>query len=533
MRYNPGMGTMIDLSKPPLKPNTEDTSRVDTEIIHPQNYDNFYSLMDRLNQRDASGECPPRILLVWPVRGRVLETPADFGRVRGWAVRNGYQIAVVIRKDDVHLKMAREQGIPAFSSLQKAQDSDWEMPAEFPEISEQAERDRRLVLLKEDAEQTRSTEPSFGTRLLFFLLALASLAAAACVIFPRARVEITPYLTRKSVDMTIWTDDRLDTVTVGGGIPTIEKKLEFTLQSVIPSTGEVRIQTGIAIGTIIVKNICERSYPSSAGVEVGTTEDVENGIRFITLDDVNLGPGEEKTVRIEAVNGGARANLPPGSIRYASYPKNLCWEVRQELPTYGGTEGIYAAPSETDRIRARQDIEDRIPGAVAEALLADPEGSDLLPLGDPVITAVKQEQSMPDTGFASPTYTLRETLEVTVRTVRRSDMEAIIRGQSARLNAQVAGLTGYEILSGPTTENGLSRWVIRADYLVYEPDTNEEALRIMLRGKTLAQAQTILDTLKHVKSARITLLPASLPRLPLAAQNIRVIIDPAVEAEEP
>ena len=161
---------MIDLSKPPLKPNTEDTSRVDTEIIHLQNYDNFYSLMDRLNQRDASGECPPRILLVWPVRGRVLETPADFGRVRGWAVRNGYQIAVVIRKDDVHLKMAREQGIPAFSSLQKAQDSDWEMPAEFPEISEQAERDRRLVLLKEDAEQTRSTEPSFGTRLLFFLL---------------------------------------------------------------------------------------------------------------------------------------------------------------------------------------------------------------------------------------------------------------------------------------------------------------------------------------------------------------------------
>ena len=55
----------------------------------------------------------------------------------------------------------------------------------------------------------------------------------------------------------------------------------------------------------------------------------------------------------------------------------------------------------------------------------------------------------------------------------------------------------------------------------------------MLRGKTLAQAQTILDTLKHVKSARITLLPASLPRMPLAAQNIRVIINTAVEAEEP
>ncbi len=527
------MGTIIDLSKPPLRSNAEDSSRVDTEIIRLQNYDNFYSLMDRLNQRDASGECPPRILLVWPVRGKVLDSPADFGRVRGWAVRNGYQIAMVIRKDDVHLKMAREQGIPGFSSLEKAQASEWEMTTEYPEIKEQAERDRRLVLLKEDAGQAQTSESSFGTRLFFFLLAIAALAAAACVIFPRAKVEITPYLTRKSVDMSIWTDDRLDTVTVGGGIPTIEKKLEFTLQSVIPSTGEVRIQTGIAIGEIVVKNTCDRSYPSSAGVEVGTEEEVENGIRFITLDDVNLSPGEERTVRIEAVNGGERANLPAGSIRYAAYPKNLCWDVRQEKATHGGTEGIYAAPSETDRIRAKQDIEDQIPGAVAEALLADPEGADLLPLGDPVITAVKQEQSMPDTGFASSTYTLRETLEVTVRTVRRSDMEAIIRGQSARLNTQVAGLTGYEIISGPTMENGLSRWAVRAEYLVYEPDTNEEALQIMLRGKTLAQAQTILDTLKHVKSASITLLPASLTRMPLAAQNIHVIINTAVEAEEP
>ena len=90
MRYNPGMGTMIDLSKPPLRSNAEEgASRFDTEIIRLQNYDNFYSLMDRLNQRDAGGECPPRIMLVWPAHGRVLDTPAEFGRLRGWAVRPG------------------------------------------------------------------------------------------------------------------------------------------------------------------------------------------------------------------------------------------------------------------------------------------------------------------------------------------------------------------------------------------------------------------------------------------------------------
>ena len=154
-------------------------------------------------------------------------------------------------------------------------------------------------------------------------------------------------------------------------------------------------------------------------------------------------------------------------------------------------------------------------------------------LGEAEITAIKQEQSTPELGFVSETLTLRETVEISVKTVRKSDMETIIRGQSTRMNARVAGLTGYEILSGPTEENGLSRWSVRAEYLVYEPATNEEALRIMLRGKTLSQAETILNTLDHVKESRITLLPAGMKHMPLAAQNIRVSIHPAVEAEEP
>ena len=64
------MGTIIDLSKPPVKTDSAEESRFlfDTEVIRLQNYDNFYSLMDRLNQKDASGQCSARIILVWPLR---------------------------------------------------------------------------------------------------------------------------------------------------------------------------------------------------------------------------------------------------------------------------------------------------------------------------------------------------------------------------------------------------------------------------------------------------------------------------------
>ncbi len=530
------MGTIIDLSRPPMKTDTDNEDLrllFDTEVIRLQNYDNYYSLMDRLNQKDASGQCASRIILVWPLHGRVLETPAEFGRLRGWCIRHGYRVAVVIPHDSVSLHMAEEQGIPAFSGLKEAENSEWQDAKMMPKIPDEAERIRDITLLRKDLEQTESAAVPLGTRLLFFLLALAAVAAAAYAVLPRARVDITPYLTRKTVNMTIWTDDRLDTVTMGGGIPTIEKKISLNLQTSVPASGRVRIEPGIAVGEVIIRNTCDRIYRATAGAELGTAENMEDGIVFSTLDSIALDPGAEQTVRIEAAEGGTGGNLPAGSIRYAAYPQSLCLEVRQERATVGGNDGVYPAPSDADREAARRDIENMIPEAAAEALQKDPDGKDLLPLGEPVITAVKQEQYSPETGFASDTLTLRRTLEVSVRTVRRSDMEAIIRGQSARLNMQTPRLTGYEILSGPTEENGLTRWAVRAEYLVYEPETNEEALQIMLRGKTLSQAQAILNTLEHVRSSRITLLPSVLKRMPLAAQNIRVTIHTAAEAEEP
>ena len=537
MRYNPDMGTMIDLSKPERKTSTAEEdflrSHYDTEIIRLRNYDNFYSLMDRLHQRDMSGEDIRKLLLIWPVRSRILETPVEFGRLHGWCVRHNYQLAMVIPGDDVRLKMAAEQGIPAFKNLKDAEKADWELTGKLPDPEDTTERMRRLAVLRKDAEQHQEVQTPFMLRLLFFLLALAALAGMAYAVLPQARVDITPWLTKEEIVMTVWTNDRLNTVTMGGGIPTIEKKLELPMQAVVSSGGLVHTEPALSVGEVFIRNICDRSESSSAGVALSTEEETDNGISFITLDSVYLAPGEEKKIRIEALQGGPEGNLPAGSIRYAAYPQSRCWEIRQETPTSGGQSGIYAAPTEADLESAQDEILRRVPETVREALMNDPEGKDLLPLGEASVTAIRHEQSTPELGFASETLNLRETLEVTVKTVRRSDMETIIRGQSSRMNAQVAGLTEYEILSGPTEENGLSRWSIRAEYLVYEPETNEEALKIMLRGKTLPQAEAILGTLEHVKESRITLLPSWMMRMPLAAQNIRVSIHPALEIEEP
>jgi hypothetical protein len=333
--------------------------------------------------------------------------------------------------------------------------------------------------------------------------------------------------------MTIWTDDRLDAPTIAGGLPTSEKRFEFTLSAAVPASGMVNAQPGIAVGEIIVHNTCDRNYSSSAGIQVGTDENFETGVNFITLEDISLPSDEQIAVRIEAVNGGESGNLPAGSIHFVEYPESLCLEIHQDQPTYGGNSGSYRSPSEEDQAAALNLINDQIQDAAASALANDPEGQDLIPLGDAVVTAVKNIQMTPDQGYAADELLMRETVEVAYKTIRRSDMEAIIRGQSSRMNMQTAGFIGYEILSGPVEENGLMTWAVKADFLVYEPQTNEQALQIMLRGQTLDHAKSILNTLDHIKSFHIQLLPSKLNRMPLTAQNIQIVIHEATEEEKP
>ena len=531
------MGTIIDLSRsacePPSPEEAFSRANADIEVIRLQNYDNFYSLMDRLCQRDASGEPGRRLVLVFPPRGRILSDPMDYGRLRFWASQNGYEIAFVIPGSDSLRKMAAEHGFRAFRSLNEADEAEWVPQTADVRIDDPAERIRRLAVLKKEAEQSQESPMHWFPRLLIFLLTIGILAFVFIMILPQAKVEIVPLLSRETLSMSIWTDDRLETVTIDGGIPTTEKQLELTLSAVVPATGSVQVEPSLAVGTVVLENTCPSLYSVSSGTLIGTTEELSEGITFRMLSAVQLEPEAEQEVRVEAVSGGADGNLPAGSLRFIAYPDARCIAVRQETDFSSGNDGIYASPRQADLTAAREKILSLVPESVEAALRGDPDHDDLLLLGDPSEPEVRSEHYSPEPGFSSPTLEMRQTLRVRVKTVRRSDMETLIRNQTGRMNGQTSALTGYRILSGPENVNGLSVWAVEAEFLNYEPETNAEALQMTLRGKTLEEAQAILATLRHVKQAKITLLPSRMNRLPLAAQNIRVIIYPAVEVETP
>ena len=93
-----------------------------TYIIQLESHDDVISARDKMAWSKA-----PRILLVWPRKGRILDRPADLFILQRHAQTLGAQLGVVSGDGDVRAAAA-ELGIPNFLSAVQAQRGSWRRP---------------------------------------------------------------------------------------------------------------------------------------------------------------------------------------------------------------------------------------------------------------------------------------------------------------------------------------------------------------------------------------------------------------------
>ena len=86
-----------------------------TQVIHIDSHDDFISIRDRMEWAKT-----PRILLVWPKRGRVEMRPLDLTLLRRHAESLGAELGLVTRQRQIRAA-ARELGISYFSTASEAQ----------------------------------------------------------------------------------------------------------------------------------------------------------------------------------------------------------------------------------------------------------------------------------------------------------------------------------------------------------------------------------------------------------------------------
>src|SRR5512133_2833306 len=90
-----------------------------TQVIHLDTHDDLISIRDRMEWAKT-----PRILLVWPKRGRVGVRPLDLTLLRRHAESLGAEMGIVTRNGELRAA-ARELGISFFSTTSAAQKKKW------------------------------------------------------------------------------------------------------------------------------------------------------------------------------------------------------------------------------------------------------------------------------------------------------------------------------------------------------------------------------------------------------------------------
>src|SRR5512137_1281491 len=93
-----------------------------TYVIQLESHDDPLSTRDKMAWSKA-----PRLLLVWPRRGRILDRKVDLVVLQRHAQLLGAQLGIVTGDYDVRANAA-DAGIPSFSSVVQAQKGSWRKP---------------------------------------------------------------------------------------------------------------------------------------------------------------------------------------------------------------------------------------------------------------------------------------------------------------------------------------------------------------------------------------------------------------------
>ena len=91
-----------------------------TQIIHLESFDDVHSIKDQISWGQGD-----RIILVWPLRGQLLDNRLDLQLVKRHAQSRGMLLALVTSNNNIR-QFASDLGIPVFRSLRQAKQLPWE-----------------------------------------------------------------------------------------------------------------------------------------------------------------------------------------------------------------------------------------------------------------------------------------------------------------------------------------------------------------------------------------------------------------------
>ena len=506
--------------------------------IELQSQDDLASIRRRFDRLNRG-----RVVLFLPWDMSFLSRELDFDLLRREAEQRQLETAIASFDPD-RRRLARGCGVPAFSSVEKAQEADvWH--SRSPEPVDPPPH----PWWKEEVDLTprRSRRPApwwkwskMSIRILIFLLSLLIIAGSAYAIVPSGVVTLIPAGDEFTAIVPVSVDPDIEAMDQAAHlIPARRIGIEIESYAEAETTGAANVISGRATGIVLFTNLLAQNYIVPAGTILRTSS-TSYPIRFRTTAEVAVPSGGRATAPIEALSDQV-GNVSAFQINRVEGAAASAVRVINPEPTTGAEFMEVRAVTQADY--------DRVKGQLVQQLLdqAYIEMGDLLKPNERLL-----RQSLLIVGIPKEAYThfLNEQTDKV-----GLDMRLQVRGLAVDVgNAKMLAYTalsrrlptGYELVDarfelGEVAEEDIgSGWftffVTAQGYAAAALDTDSAI--DLIHGQRVPDAREQLQAeFPLAEAPQVTLWPEwprqlkGLERLPLLPLRIGVQVKPQNQME--
>lgn len=494
-----------------------------TYVIQLETHDDMISVRDKMDWSKA-----PRILLVWPRKGHILERGLDLVVLQRHARVLGAQLGLVTSNPDVQAN-ALELGLPVFQNSFQAQRGTWRRG-----------RSRRINLEayrhKPDVDGLRSQQKQFQpepvekqvVRLSAFAVGVMAVLALVMFFLPSARLVLPPARENQSLDLQVWANTTIKTANPSGGLPAVRVVAVVEGADQLSSSGSVSIADREAMVTVEFTSLSGTEVVLPAGTVVMTLD--ETPIRFVTLENVIIpaGPDQKVKAAAQAQLPGSQGNVAAGAVRAVEGASGLQVLVTNPEAGYGGMNRTSPGPRESDYAELKQRLFSSLEKTALEELIRKVgSGMEVLD-GTLQVSSVMRELRDPQPGFPGDDARLSMQVEYSALAVRDEDMQAVGRtALMANLPVGLAPQTNTLQVTFASTpkldEAGTARWTLHAQQTLESDWSNDAAARQVV-GRTPQEAvQMLASSLRLSAPPQVLVSPAWWGRMPFLSFRIQVV----------
>lgn len=457
-----------------------------TTLIHLESHDNLVSIRDRMSWAKT-----PRILLVWPRRGRVDVRPLDLTLLRRHAKTLGAELGLVSRDPGIWWA-ARGQKIPCFRTTKQAQAKAWQVVDGF-DFPTRKNLDLRQLRAELPGEPYRLNLPA---RIGVFAAGVLALLAILMLFIPSAEIRITPPIREQSITLPVTARADTAQVYLSGEIPIRRLTLELQSSATAPATGQADLPGAKAEAMVEFGNLSGAEIRVPSGTILLTRDGSAPAFETLSSALVPAESDEPVTVRVRALVGGAAGNVAAESISAFQSPLGLSLTVRNPEPATGGSDRRGAIPTEQDRERLRASLLGKLLEQARAQISAELKAGDLLLADSVKLAAVLEEQFDPSPGAPadSLTLSLRARFEASYAAdadLRQLAAFALDAALPPGYVPRPGTLTVKQVLPPAWEGDGLARWQVQAARSIQLQVAPAEALALV-QGRAPRRAATLL-----------------------------------------